>query len=148
MELEEILEFFFRNAIMGSGNHLVPGENIAKEPELKISFEKFGLNDDEEFDKNEQGYVLFLHKNALSKDFIFPNHESSYGLANSRPADEVSVFAWYNVEDNVLSIRNLDEDIAETELKKTQVKKVLEGLNKKYMEVPPALKPNAGWPFG
>lgn len=157
---------------MLEGSHRDPddleiGRDISDLPEVKITFEGYGDLEEEidgEYKYTEGGntkmesYAIFIHKDALVEDFIFPEHDSyafTFGsMIQHRPAEEVCIFAWYDVENNswdVLPLEDrLDEDNAMNE---NDVMTVLQGLYDLYIkpwEGKFANDPNTGlpiWPF-
>ena len=157
---------------MLEGSHRDPddleiGRDISDLPEVKIIFDGYGDLEEEidgEYKYTEGGntkmesYAIFIHKDALVEDFIFPEHDSyafTFGsMIQHRPAEEVCIFAWYDVENNswdVLPLEDrLDEDNAMNE---NDVMTVLQGLYDLYIkpwEGKFANDPNTGlpiWPF-
>jgi hypothetical protein len=52
---------------------------------------------------------VFIHLDSGVEDFEFPPHELSPWCLIHRPAEEVCVYAWYDVEHDEWSINSLDE---------------------------------------
>ena len=129
---DEMLNFILMEGIYSDDNRQVPGENISPFPEVKIIFEEYGVNEDDEVDHTKQCYSIFIHKNSIDDDFNFPPHESSIGLIVHRPDDEVYFRGWYDNYEQELSLNDTDEAIDETEISKDEVDKVITVLYSKY----------------
>lgn len=87
------------------------GVNISDLPQVKIIFDGYGYNDEtgENDDTNTESYAIFIHKDTLQEDFVFPEHETTpWGLIH-RPDEEICIFAWYDVEDDEWNFNGLDE---------------------------------------
>jgi len=157
---------------MLEGSHRDPddleiGRDISDLPEVKIIFDGYGDLEEEidgEYKYTEGGntkmesYAIFLHKDALVEDFIFPEHTSyafTFGsMIQHRPAEEVCIFAWYDVENNSWDVLPLEDRLSEdNSMDENDVMKVLEGLYDLYFrpwEGKFATDPNTGlpiWPF-
>ena len=90
------------------------GVDISDLPEVKITFEGYGDLDEENMDgeykyieggnTNMESYAIFIHKDSLTEDFVFPEHDVfgfTFGsMIQHRPAEEVCIWAWYDVENN------------------------------------------------
>jgi hypothetical protein len=158
---------------MLEGSHRDPddleiGRDISDLPEVKITFEGYGDLDEENMDgeykyieggnTNMESYAVFLHKDALTDDFIFPEHDVfgfTFGsMIQHRPAEEVCIWAWYDVENNSWDILPLEDRLSEDNtMDENDVMKILEGLYDLYIkpwEGKFANDPNTGlpiWPF-
>ena len=158
---------------MLEGSHRDPddleiGRDISDLPEVKITFEGYGDLDEENMDgeykyieggnTNMESYAIFLHKDALTEDFIFPEHDVfgfTFGsMIQHRPAEEVCIWAWYDVENNSWDILPLEDRLTEDNtMDENDVMKILEGLYDLYIkpwEGKFANDPNTGlpiWPF-
>ena len=158
---------------MLEGSHRDPddleiGRDISDLPEVKITFEGYGDLDEENMDgeykyieggnTNMESYVIFLHKDAMTEDFIFPEHDVfgfTFGsMIQHRPAEEVCIWAWYDVENNSWDISLLEDRLTEDNtMNENDVMKILEGLYDLYIkpwEGKFANDPNTGlpiWPF-
>lgn len=122
------------------------GEDISDVPEIKIIFDGYGDLEDEDENgeyryseggnKNMQSYAIFIHKDSAQEDFIFPEHESfsfSFGsMIQHRPAEEVCIYAWYDLETASWDILPLEERVEDTNLTVEQVMSILETLNERY----------------
>ena len=139
---------------MLEGSHRDPddleiGRDISDLPEIKITFEGYGDLEDEdengEYRYTEGGntkmesYAVFLHKDAMTEDFIFPEHDVfgfTFGsMIQHRPAEEVCIWAWYDVENNSWDILPLEDRLSEDNaMDENGVMKILEGLYELYFK--------------
>jgi hypothetical protein len=95
------------------------GRDISDIPAVKIIFDGYGDLEDEDENgeyryteggnKNMESYALFIHKDSAQPDFVFPEHELSPWCLIHRPAEEVCIHIWYDVENDDWSINSLDE---------------------------------------
>ena len=157
---------------MLEGSHRDPddleiGRDISDLPEVKIIFDGYG-DLEEEIDgeykyteggnTNMESYAIFIHRDALVEDFIFPPHDVfgfTFGsMIQHRPAEEVCIWAWYDVENNSWDILSLEDRLSEDNaMDENDVMKILEGLYDLYIkpwEGKFANDPNTGlpiWPF-
>jgi hypothetical protein len=139
---------------MLEGSHRDPddleiGRDISDLPEIKITFEGYGDLDEENMDgeykyieggnTNMESYAIFLHKDAMTEDFIFPEHDVfgfTFGsMIQHRPAEEVCIWAWYDVENNSWDISSLEDRLTEDNtMNENDVMKILEGLYDLYIK--------------
>ena len=139
---------------MLEGSHRDPddleiGRDISDLPEVKITFEGYGDLDEENMDgeykyieggnTNMESYAIFLHKDALAEDFIFPPHDVfgfTFGsMIQHRPAEEVCIYAWYDVENNLWDILPLEDRLDEDNaMDENDVMTILEGLYELYIK--------------
>jgi len=130
---------------------LVIGEDISDLPEVKIIFDGYGDLDEENMDgeykyieggnTNMESYAIFIHKDALVEDFIFPEHDSyafTFGsMIAHRTKEEVCLFAWYDVENDSWDILPLEDRLNEDNaMDENDVMKILEGLYDRYFQLP------------
>jgi len=141
----EILTNFLSDSMLEDQDDLVIGENISTAPEIKIIFDGFG--DLETEDENgeyvyEEGgnreiesYAIFIHKDSLTENFEFPEHEFSPWALIHRPNEEVCIYAWYSNENYEWDVQQLDDAIDNSnKMTGEEVMVILESLNKKYYE--------------
>ena len=161
--LVEMLEGSWRDP-----DDLEIGRDISDLPEVKITFEGYGDLDEENMDgeykyieggnTNMESYAIFLHKDALVEDFIFPEHDVyafTFGRTiGHRPKEEVCIWAWYDVENNSWDVLPLEDRLSEDNaMDENDVMKILTGLYDLYYkpwEGKFATDPNTGlpiWPF-
>ena len=139
---------------MLEGSHRDPddleiGRDISDLPEVKITFEGYGDLDEENMDgeykyieggnTNMESYAIFLHKDAMTEDFIFPEHDVyafTFGrVIGHRPKEEVCIWAWYDVENNSWDISLLEDRLTEDNtMNENDVMKILEGLYDLYIK--------------
>jgi hypothetical protein len=121
------------------------GRDISDIPEVKIIFDGYGdLEDEDEKgeyryteggNKNMESYAIFIHKDALTEEFVFPEHELTPWALIHRPREEVCIYAWYDVEADEWEVLQLEDRLDEdNEMNEEDVMRILEGLHKKYYE--------------
>jgi len=106
--IKKMLECMYRDP-----DDLMIGENISDIPQVKIIFDGYGYdeeNDEEGGDKNTESYAVFIHRDAASDlQWEFPEHEMTPWALIHRPAEEICVYVWYNVEEDSWFIPSLEE---------------------------------------
>jgi hypothetical protein len=78
-----------------------------------------------------ESYALFIHKDSAQPDFVFPEHELSPWCLIHRPAEEVCIHIWYDVEHDEWSINSLDETM-EHEMTDEEVIEILKSLESQW----------------
>lgn len=133
------------------------GVDVSDQPEIKIIFDGYGDLEDEDENgeyryteggnKNMQSFAVFIHKDALTEDFVFPEHETYMftfgGMIAHRPKEEVCIYAWYDATDDSWEVLQLEDRLDDDNTMTAEdVMTILEGLYTKYFE-------NDGepWPF-
>lgn len=117
------------------------GENISNIPEIKIIFDGYADLEDEDENgeyryteggnKNLESYAIFIHKDSAQEGFEFPEHDMTpWGLIH-RPAEEVCIYAWYDVENDEWEINGLNET-SDHEMTHEEVMSILETLDERY----------------
>lgn len=134
--LEGMLNIMWRDS-----DNLEIGEDISDLSEVKIIFDGYGDLEDEdengEYRYTEGGntdmesYAIFIHKDALTEDFVFPEHDIAWHWLVHRPKEEVCIYAWYDVANNEWSINSLEET-SDHSMTNAEVMAILKGLNEKY----------------
>ena len=119
------------------------GRDISDLPEVKIIFDGYGDLEDtdengeykyvERGNTNMESYAIFIHKNALQEEFVFPEHEMTPWALIHRPKEEVCIYAWYDVESNDWSINGLEET-SEHDMTNEEVMDILDGLYELYFK--------------
>ena len=84
------------------------GSDVSKYPQLKVMFDGFGDDGD---DESMASFALFVHKNSADNGFVFPEHEETPWAIVQRPEEEAIIYCWYNREE--------DWDILEPETENT-----------------------------
>ena len=141
------------------------GEDISDIPAIKIIFDGHGDLEDEDEDgeyrytergnKNMESYAIFIHKDSGQEDFVFPEHDvymfTFGGMIQHRPAEEVCIYAWYDVIDDSWEFLQLEDRIdSDCTMNEHDVMNILETLQKKwfsYDEPEEKNSPNTDWPF-
>lgn len=120
------------------------GENISDCPEIKIIFDGHGdLEDEDENgeyrytergDKNLESYAIFIHKDSAKEGFEFPEHDLTPWCLIHRPAEEVCLYAWYDVKEDYWDILPLEDRVDDTVMKEKDVMDILEVLRQRYFD--------------
>jgi hypothetical protein len=118
------------------------GEDISDIPEVKIIFDGYGDLEDEDENgeyryteggnKNMESYAIFIHKDTMTEDFVFPEHELTPWCLIHRPKEEVCIYAWYDVENDQWDFTELSDRVDDTDMKEEDVMNILLHLEKKY----------------
>jgi len=131
--LDEMLEYFLEEARTEADSFVV-GEDISPIPELKIIFD--GYQEDEDTGEDiysSESYALFIHKDALAKDFIFPKHESGGWTVIHRPDQEICLSAWYDANENYWALPDdWSDSIDDPKLTVKQFEDILSKLYERY----------------
>jgi hypothetical protein len=97
MSSEQIIEQWVAAARAAADtDDLQIGENISTHPAIKIAFDGYGEDDDGVEDLDRESYVVYIHRDAATPGFVFPEHERTAWAIVQRPADEVSHTVWFN----------------------------------------------------
>jgi len=146
---EELLGHHLRAMYHDSDEGSDIGEDVSSVPEVKIIFDGYGDLEDEDENgeyryteggnKDMQSYAIFLHKDALTEDFVFPPHDvyqfTFGGMIQHRPAEEVCIYAWYDAIDDSWEILQLEDRLDDDNVMTAEdVMMVLEGLYLKYFD--------------
>jgi hypothetical protein len=102
MKLYELCEYFTSLA-RSNTEELSIGEDISPIPELKIIFDGYGYDEETETDGsniNIETFAFFVHKDALTDGFRFPEHEQTAWLLIHRPKQEVCIDIFYDVSED------------------------------------------------
>jgi len=126
------------------------GRDISDQPEVKIIFDGYGDleidNDVDEYQFTEGGntnmesYAIFIHRGAIDPDFMFPEHDSysfTFGsMIQHRSKEEVCIYAWYDVENDIWDILPLDDRLDDGEgcMTAKEVMAILEHLYDYYFK--------------
>lgn len=125
------------NNMYRDSDELEIGENISSIPEVKIIFDGYGdLDTEEEYieggNTDMESYAIFIHKDSLTEDFEFPEHDMTPWALIHRPKEEVCIYAWYDVAEDYWEILPLEERVYDTTMKENDAMKILLGLEEKY----------------
>ena len=125
------------------------GRDISDQPEVKIIFDGYGdLEDEDENGEyryteggntNMESYAIFIHKDALEPEFVFPEHDSysfTFGsMIGHRPKEEVCIYVWYDVEMGTWDVLPLEDRLdGDNSMTAEDVMKILEGLYEYYFK--------------
>ena len=126
------------------------GRDISDQPEVKIIFDGYGDleidNGVDEYQYKEGGntkmesYAIFIHRGAIDPDFMFPEHDSfsfTFGsMLQHRPKEEVCIYAWYDVENDIWDVLPLEDRLNDGEgcMTAKEVMAILEHLYDYYFK--------------
>jgi hypothetical protein len=158
MTFEELLQHHLDAMYHDSDEGSEIGENVSSIEEMKIIFDGYGdLETDDEYieggNKNMESFAVFIHKDALTEGFVFPEHDMTPWALIHRPSEEVCIWVWHDVENNEWEILPLEERLEDTELNGEQVMTIMEELHERYFKIDdkPAFevrsKGHSSWPF-
>ena len=146
---EQILTLLLESAWIDHDDEQEIGEDVSDQPEVKIIFDGYGDLEDEDENgeyryteggnKNMQSYAIFIHKDALTEDFVFPEHDvyqfTFGGMIAHRTKEEVCLYAWYDVENDSWDFIPLEDRLDDdNEMTAEDVMVILEGLYLKYFD--------------
>ena len=158
MTFEELLQHHLDAMYHDSDEGSEIGENVSSVEEMKIIFDGYGdLETDDEYieggNKNMESFAVFIHKDALTEGFVFPEHDMTPWALIHRPSEEVCIWVWHDVENNEWEILPLEERLEDVDMTEEEVMNILEVLHERYFkmndepvfEVRP--KGHSSWPF-
>ena len=102
MNLEKCCENFTYLA-RSNDEELIIGKDISPIPELKIIFDDFGYDEEtstEGGNLNIETFRIFVHKDALTIGFKFPEHEIIHTNIIHRRDQEVCILIVYDVSED------------------------------------------------
>ncbi len=124
---------------------LVVGKNISLMPEIKIVFDGYG---DEGANNNLEHYAMYIHKDSLTKEFKFPDHEAINGILVSRPEVEVCLSGMYELSEKIWHLNFWDEIPENAQFSDDYMEDIIERLYQKYSEkLKVAENSSKKWPF-
>jgi hypothetical protein len=113
MSPEQIIEKWVAAARAGTDtNNLEIGVNISPYPTVKLAFDGYGEDDDGVEDLDRESYVVYIHRDAATPGFVFPEHERTAWAIVQRPADEVSHTVWFNAAEGYFDGPSLADSCA------------------------------------
>jgi hypothetical protein len=117
-DYSKIVEEWIRDFIATMDEGVLTAGNDSGEAPfgVKIIFDGYGYdeeNDLENNDTNTLSFAVFIHKNSLNEEF--PPHEQTPWALIHRPKEEVCIWAWYDVNADLVDIIPF-EDNNSTEL--------------------------------
>ena len=146
---DQILKLLLEHAWIDHDEEQEIGEDVSDQPEVKIIFDGYGDLEDEDENgeyryteggnKNMQSFAIFIHKDSLTEDFVFPEHDvyqfTFGGMIQHRPAEEVCIYAWYDVKEDSWDILPLEDRLSEDNtMNEGDLMIILEGLYLKYFD--------------
>jgi hypothetical protein len=139
MTFEELLQYHLDAMYHDSDEGSDIGENVSSIEEMKIIFDGYGdLEKYDEYieggDKNMESFAVFIHKDALTEGFVFPEHDMTPWALIHRPSEEVCIWVWHDVKNNAWEILDLEERLEDTELNSEQVMTIMEELHNRYFQ--------------
>ncbi|MDC0069413.1 hypothetical protein OAL10_11595 [Gammaproteobacteria bacterium] len=111
---------------------LQEGVNISPYQELKIAFDGYAEDEDEFEDLNIESYAVYIHKEAASVGFVFPEHASTPWAIVQRPSDELCHFVWYDKENATYSGPALAESSENSEVSWAILEAVISELSARH----------------
>ena len=96
---------FIKTINYGLADSLEVGNDSGTAPfGVKIIFDAYGTDDDDNVDKNSLSFTIYVHKDSLTKKF--KAHEISQfafsGVIHNRPKEECYIDCWYfKTEDEI-----------------------------------------------
>ena len=113
MSPEQIIEQWVAAARAAADtDELQIGENISIHPAIKIAFDGYGEDDDGVEDLDRESYVVYIHRDAATPRFVFPEHERTAWAIVQRPADEVCHTVWFNAAEGYFDGPSLADSCA------------------------------------
>lgn len=145
----QIIKLLLEHAWIDHLDDMEIGVDVSHEPEVKIIFDGYGDLETEDAEgnyvyteggnKNMQSFAIFIHKDALTENFVFPPHDvyqfTFGGMIQHRPAEEVCIYAWYDDEDDTWEVLQLEDRLDDDNVMTAEdVMVILEGLYLKYFD--------------
>ena len=119
-----------------ANGNLKPGDDSGNTiPGIKIIFDGYGEDDDGNPDLATESYAVFIHRDSLDNE-DFPEHEKTPWALVHRPKEEVCIYAWYDVENDIWEILPLEDRLENNEgyMTAKEVMAVLEHLYDYYFK--------------
>jgi hypothetical protein len=129
MSPEQIIEKWVAAARAGTDtNNLEIGVNISPYPTVKIAFDGYAEDDDGVEDLDRESYVVYIHRDAATPGFVFPEHERTAWAIVQRPADEVSHTVWFNAAEGYFDGPSLADSCAGSAIDLTVIEPIVKKL--------------------
>lgn len=129
MSPEQIIEQWVAAARAAADtDDLQIGENISTHPAIKIAFDGYGEDDDGVEDLGRESYVVYIHRDAATPGFVFPEHERTAWAIVQRPADEVSHTVWFNAAEGYFDGPSLADSCAGSAIDLATIENILKKL--------------------
>jgi uncharacterized protein (UPF0248 family) len=75
---------------------------------------------------------VYIHKDADTDGFVFPDHETAYGAVLHRTSEEVYHNVWYHREIDDFDYWFLAESVKKTKVPYERIVSVIEALEKRF----------------
>jgi len=129
MSPEQIIEQWVAAARAAADtDELQIGENISIHPAIKIAFDGYGEDDDGVEDLDRESYVVYIHRDAATPRFVFPEHERTAWAIVQRPADEVCHTVWFNAAEGYFDGPSLADSCAGSAIDLTVIEPIVKKL--------------------
>jgi hypothetical protein len=129
MSPEQIIEKWVAAARAGTDtNDLEIGVNISPYPTMTIAFDGYAEDDDGVEDLDRESYVVYIHRDAASSGFVFPEHERTAWAIVQRPADEVCHTVWFNAAEGYFDGPSLADSCAGSAIDLTVIEPIVKKL--------------------
>ena len=131
MNYEQIVEGWVREFVCTMDDGILhPGDQSGVEPlGVKIIFDGYGYNEEtnEQDDTNVISLAVFVHKDSLNGE-EFPEHEQTPWALIHRPKEEVCIWVWYTVDEDIVEVIPFEE--GDTELDHELIYQIIDKLDK------------------
>ncbi len=126
MSPEQIIEKWLAAARAGTDtNNLEVGVNISPFPAVKIAFDGYAEDDDGIEDLDRESYAVYIHRDAATAGFIFPEHQRTAWAIVQRPAEEVCHTVWFNAAEGYFEGPSLTDSCEHSELAPAEAEKIV-----------------------
>jgi hypothetical protein len=126
-ECYELIEFFTLESIKKHlGSDPIIGENISIVKELGVAFDGFSEADEDD----EESYVTYVRRDALSPNFSYEDHEHSPMMI--MPREELHVYSWYDRVNDTIEAINVEDHLESDRMSPVHVYRILSTLFEKY----------------
>lgn len=129
MSPEQIIEKWVAAArAVTDTNNLEVGVNISQLPAVKIAFDGYAEDDDGIEDLDRESYAVYIHRDAATAGFTFPEHQRTAWAIVQRPAEEVCHTVWFNAADGFFEGPSLADSCETSNLVVTEVVQIVKNL--------------------
>lgn len=85
------------------------GVDLSDTEGVKVIFDGYGETDDGQDNEDMLSFAVFIHRDSGREGFVFPEHESAWGMIVHRPREEICIYAWYDAENDSWDIIPKDD---------------------------------------
>jgi len=129
MSPEQIIEKWVAAArAVTDTNNLEVGVNISQLQAVKIAFDGYAEDDDSIEDLDRESYAVYIHRDAATAGFTFPEHQRTAWAIVQRPAEEVCHTVWFNAAEGYFEGPSLADSCEHSELAPAEVEKIVRRL--------------------